>query len=67
MVVSHSSGLFIYNYAILEWSHEFHTAVADNVAIYNFNLVLASIAGFEYPGAMTGWVKRGTCPIKLFV
>lgn len=67
LVVSHSGGLLIYNCTILEWNHKFHTAITDDVAIYNLDLVLASIAGFEYPGAMSGWVKRGTCPIKLFV
>ena len=54
MVVSHGSSLFVYKCPVLHWNHEFHAATADDIAIYNFDLVFAGVAGFEDGGTVGG-------------
>lgn len=66
MVISHSGGLLIHDGAILERNHKLHAPIADNIAIYNLDLVFARVAGFEYGGAVGG-LYHCACPIKLFI
>jgi hypothetical protein len=66
LVISHGGGLFIYDCPILQGKHELHATIADDIAIYNFDLVFAGFAIFEHTGT-TGGLERGACPIKSFV